>query len=285
MSLTFLNSPPSLPPFPDCFSLLLHLLCVFFASSFPRKGWPAPRGYRLRLHHCRLRLMVVNSASWASPPVSWLLAPPRRGLCSSPSASPRHLRHVAVGSTCCRRLRLVAVTCALWSSTRLPCGRGLCSLLSPLPRRLCHAAVGSSSWSSALLDSFCLVVSASWCGLYSLLWASPHGLRLILPRHHRLCLVAWASPCGLGLVTFALWPSASPHRLHLVAWASLLAVGFASASWLSPPPPHLSHREHLAPLSTSWLLTLLVAVASASMSASKDDQVTGVKFRAHAYPV
>ncbi|XP_056160114.1 uncharacterized protein LOC130135322 [Syzygium oleosum] len=61
--------------------------------------------------------------------------------------------------------------------------------------------------------------------------------------------MAWALPRGLGLVTFASWPSASPHRLRLVAWAPLVAVGSASASWLSPRPRRLR----------------LVAVGSASL--------------------
>ncbi|KAI6698894.1 hypothetical protein NL676_019013 [Syzygium grande] len=104
----------------------------------------------------RLRLAAVGSASWpwASLDSFCLVAIDLMTVGFSSSPPPCHPRHVAVGSACCRQLRLVAVASALWSSA-LP--RGLRSSLLPLPRRLRLAAVGSALWPWAPLDLFCLV--------------------------------------------------------------------------------------------------------------------------------
>ncbi|KAI6693479.1 hypothetical protein NL676_021189 [Syzygium grande] len=206
---------------PRLFLSLLHLLFVFFPSSFRRKAdGLSPRGHRLRSspclptpHNCRLRLLaslrllVVSLALW-------------RGLAHFRLRPPHHLCLRGVGSACCRRLCLVAVACALWSST-LSRGRGLRLSLSPLPRRLHHAAVYSASQPSAPLNSFCLVAIGLvvWALLVAVgftSWPPPH-----------FASSPSAPPRGVGSAS---WPLALPHRLHLVAWDPLVAVGSASAS-------------------------------------------------------
>ncbi|KAI6679816.1 hypothetical protein NL676_033697 [Syzygium grande] len=193
----------------------------------------SPRG-------CWLRYVAVAFASW-------LLAPP----CG------RRFRLVVVGSASWPWAPFIAVGSASSPPRR---GRRLRLLPSTPP-----TDVDSASWLSAPLDSFYLVTVG--------FGSSPPPRCVGSARGHGLHLVASASVClmaigsvawrGLCLVTFALWPSASPHRLCLVAWATLVAMRFAS--WpLAPPPPHDCHLFLVA--SASWLLApplYLVAVGFA----------------------